>query len=116
MRICLPIQRMQFQSLVEDLRSYMLWHLQCRSPRFNPWVRKIPWRRDWQPIPVCLPGESHGQRSLAGYSPWGRKESDTTEQLSAHTLIKVVKIELQPGKAQAGSWWETEQSQKVNFI
>ena len=51
-----------------------------------------------------------------GCSPWGRKESDTTEQLSAHTLIKVVKIELQPGKAQAGSWWETEQSQKVNFI
>ena len=36
---------------------------------FNPWVRKIPWRRKWQPTPVCLPGESHGQRSVAGYSP-----------------------------------------------
>ena len=36
---------------------------------FHPWVRKIPWRRAWQPTPVLLPGESHGQRSLAGYSP-----------------------------------------------
>ena len=47
--------------------------------RFDPWVRKIPWRRKWQPTPVLLPGESHGQRSLVGYSPWGRKESDMTE-------------------------------------
>ena len=38
---------------------------------FNPWVREIPWRRDWQPTPVFLPGEFHGQRSLAGYCPWG---------------------------------------------
>ena len=37
----------------------------------NPWVRKIPWRRERSPTPVFLPGESHGQRSLAGYSPWG---------------------------------------------
>ena len=48
---------------------------------FDPWVRKIPQRRAWQPTPVFLPGESHGQRSLGGYSPWGSKESDTTEQL-----------------------------------
>ena len=47
-----------------------------------PWVRKIPWRRKWQPTPVSWPGEFHGQRSLAGYSPQGRKESDTAEQLS----------------------------------
>ena len=46
---------------------------------FDSWVGKIPWRRAWQPIPVVLPGESHGQRSLAGYGPQGRKESDTTE-------------------------------------
>ena len=39
------------------------------------------WRRKWQPTPVFLPGESHGGRSLVGYSPWGRKESDTTERL-----------------------------------
>ena len=43
------------------------------------WVRKIPWRRAWQPTPVLLPGESHGQRSLAAYNPWGGIESDTTE-------------------------------------
>jgi len=56
--------------------------LQCRSLSrlwFNPWVRKIPWRRGWQPTLVFLPRESHGQRSLAGYSPWGQKESATTE-------------------------------------
>ena len=45
----------------------------------TPGVRKIPWRRAWQPTPVFLPGEFHGRRSLAGYSSWGRKESDTTE-------------------------------------
>ena len=47
--------------------------------RFDPWVRKIPWRREWIPTPVFLPGKVHGQRSLVGYRPWGRKESDTTE-------------------------------------
>ena len=46
------------------------------------WVGKIPWRRAWQPTPVFLPRESHGQRSLVGYSPRGRKESDTTDRLS----------------------------------
>ena len=55
--------------------------LQWGRPGFNPWIRKIPWRRKWQPTPVLLPGKSHGRRSLVGYSPWGRKESDTTEQL-----------------------------------
>ena len=55
--------------------------LQCRRPGLDPWVGKIPWRKKWQPTPVFLPGESHRQRSLAGYSPQGRKESDTTEPL-----------------------------------
>ena len=53
-------------------------HLQCKGPGFNPWVRKISWRRKWLPTPVVLPGKSHGQRSLAGNSPWGCKESDMT--------------------------------------
>jgi len=44
-----------------------------------PWVRKIPWRRKWQPTAVLLPGKSNGQRSLVGYSPWVHKELDTTE-------------------------------------
>ena len=47
--------------------------------KFDPWVRKIPWRKAGQPTPLFLPGESQGQRSLAGYSPWGRKELGTTE-------------------------------------
>ena len=50
------------------------------GPRFDPWVVKIPWRREWLPTPLFLPGEFHRQRSLAGYSPWGHKELDTTEQ------------------------------------
>ena len=52
-----------------------------RRPGFNPWMRMIPWRREWLPTPVFLPGKSHGQRSLVGFSPWGRKESNTTERL-----------------------------------
>ena len=52
---------------------------QYRRHRFNPWVRKIPWRRKWQPIPVFLPVKSHGQRNQVGYSPWDcKKESDMT--------------------------------------
>ena len=51
----------------------------CKRCGFNPWVRKILWRRAWQPTPVFLLGESHGQRSLVGYGPWGHKELDTTE-------------------------------------
>ena len=49
---------------------------------FNPWFGRIPWRREWQPTPVSLPGEFHGQSCLAGYSPWGRKESDMTDRLT----------------------------------
>ena len=52
---------------------------QCRRPGLGPWVRKIPWRRAWQPTPVFLPGKFHAQRSLTGYSPWGRKDSDMTK-------------------------------------
>ena len=65
-----------------------MWHsgkestCQCRRLRrhgLDPWVGKIPWRRKWLPSPVFLPGESHGQRSLEGYSPQDCKESDITE-------------------------------------
>ena len=49
---------------------------------FNSWVGKIPWRREQQPMPLFLPGKSQGQRSLAAYSPWGRKELDMTERLT----------------------------------
>ena len=56
----------------------LLWHY-C-----VPWVRKILWRGKWHPTPVLLPGKSHGRRSLVGYSPWGCKETDTTERLHFH--------------------------------
>ena len=68
-RIHLPVQQM--------------WEI-----RVDPWVGKIPWRRKWQLTPVFLPGKFHGQRSLAGYSPWGHKESDTTERLSTHVHMQ----------------------------
>ena len=66
--------------------------LQCGRPGFDPWVGKIPWRREWQPTPVFLPAEFHGQRSLAGYSPWGRKESDTTKRLILTTTSTTITI------------------------
>ena len=59
-------------------KSILLPVREKRRCGFDPWVRKIPWRRKWQPTPVFLPGKSHGQWSLAGYSAWGHKESDTT--------------------------------------
>ena len=57
------------------------WTVAYQTSLFNPWVGKIPWRREWPPTPVFLPDEFHGQRSLAVYSPWNHKESGTTEQL-----------------------------------
>ena len=57
---------------------------QCRKCRFDLGSGKIPWRRTWQPTPVFLSGKPHGLRILVGYSPWGCKESDTTERLHFH--------------------------------
>ena len=64
---------------------------------FVPEVRKIPLSRKWQPTPVFLPGKSHAQRSLVGYSPWNRKKSDITKQLRTHThklpnMVKPIKL------------------------
>ena len=59
---------------------------------FDAWVGKIPWKRAWQPTPAFLPGEFHEQRSLADYSPWGCKESDTTERLSTISVFKHVNV------------------------
>ena len=90
LRICLAMQETLVQSLVQGLSWWFSGKetaSQCRRLRrcrFDPWVEKIPWRK-WQPIPVFLPGKFHGQRSLSDYSPWGHKESDTTERLSTHT-------------------------------
>ena len=70
-----------FSLLRASLVAQSLKHLPAMQ---ETWVRKIPWRRKWQPTPVFLPGESHGRRSLVGYTPRGRKESDTTERLHFH--------------------------------
>ena len=64
---------------------------QCRRHKrrgFEPWVRKIPWRRKWHPTPALLPGKPHGQRSLAGYSPWGLKRVryDLATKQTSHIL------------------------------
>ena len=53
-----------------------------QETRFDLWVGKIPWRREWLSTPVFLPGAFHGQGSLLGYSPWSEKESDTAERLT----------------------------------
>ena len=71
-------------------RQGLPWWLSGKESACNAeiWVRslgwKMPWRRKWQPTPVTLPRKSHGQRSLAGCSPWDHKESDTTEQTHFH--------------------------------
>ena len=79
---------------ITNSKQLSRWHsgkeiaCQCRRHEkcgFDPWVRKIPCRRKWQPTPVLLPGKYHGQRSLAGYIPWGCAESDTTEHAGTHT-------------------------------
>ena len=78
------------QSMVE----WLPWWLRCRRCRFNPRVGKISWKRKRQPTPVFLPGKSHGHRSLVGYSPWHRKESDRPEWLHFYfqAMVEVMKI------------------------
>ena len=61
----------------------------CKRHEFGAWVRKIPWTRAWQPTPILLPGEFHGQRNLAGYSPCGPRESDTTKRLTLSLSIRL---------------------------
>ena len=69
----------------KELTSQCRRHQRCE---FETWVRKIPWRRAWQPTPVFLPGESHGQRSLAGYRPQGHKESVIAEKTQHASMQK----------------------------
>ena len=70
------------------LPCWLKWYricLQYGRPGFDPWVGKIPWRRERLPTLIFLSAEFHGQRSLAGYVPWSHKESDTTEWLAKRT-------------------------------
>ena len=95
--VCTMQDRAYIRWLPLDLRHFFYFFvlfiylfvricLQCRRPRFFPWVGKIPWRRKWQSTPVFLPGKSHRQRSLVGYTPWSHKESDMTERLTLSLL------------------------------
>ena len=78
-----------------------------RDEGLIPGLGGFPWRRTWQPTPVFFPGESHGQKSLVGYSPWGRKESDTAEvtwhacMLSDHICASTL---LADGETKAQRW------------
>ena len=76
---------------------------QGRRCRWDPWVRKIPWRRKWQPTPVFLPGKSHGQRSVACCSPWGcRVRHDlVTKQLQLKECQRLT-LGLKPGRIKEG--------------
>ena len=85
-------QRLGFPGGVSGKKSTC----QCRGLKrcgFDPWVRKIPWRRKWQPTPVILPGKFQGQRSPVGYSDWDGKESDTTEHTRMCTAEKKKKAD-----------------------
>ena len=78
-------------------------------PMKEMWVRSqvrssFPWRRKWQLTPVSLPGKSHGQRRLAGYSPWGCRESDVTEQLHNNSTSTSTCVCAHPGVCVCGLW------------
>ena len=88
---------------------------QCRRCRFDLWLRKIPSSRKWQSTPVFLLGKFHGQRSLVPYSPWCRKELDTTEQLNN----KIIKEEKEAASIWPGAQWslrKTFSSSLLPFI
>ena len=78
---------------------------QCRRPGFNPWVRKILWRKKWQPTPVLFPGKSQGQRSMVGYRPRGRKELDTTERLH-FTYVIIYSLFFIPQYIESSESWK----------
>ena len=83
----LPRRPWHLGKKISWLPRWLRWqriHLQFRKLGFDPWVGKTSWRREWQPIPLFLPGEFHRSTSLVGYSSWGHKELDMTEWLSLH--------------------------------
>ena len=93
--------------------EFLLACLQCGRPGFDPWVGKIPWRRKWQSTLGLLPGKSHGQRSLVGYSPRGHKEQDTTERLHFHFSLSCteegngnpLQCSCLENPRDGGAWW-----------
>ena len=96
-------------TMIKNLPANTGGETDVSSSGFNPWLGNIPWRRKWQTTPVLLPGKSHGQRSLAGYSPGGCKQSDMTERLHFHFSLCIGEGRWQhtpvflPGESQ-GRW------------
>ena len=78
---------------------------QCRGCGFDAWAGKIPWKRKRQPTPLFLPGKSHGQRSLVGYTPRAHQESDTTFRLKQHTQHKTGCCHHFPGRTRPPTAW-----------
>ena len=89
--------------------------LQCWRCGFNPWVGKILWRREWQSFPVFLPGKSHRERSLAGYSPQGFKNSDTTET-AEHVAMHSVQTKSKEKSRYYTPFFQTAWRFKYNFL
>ena len=73
-RLCVPHLKEWASQMMLVVNNFACWCRRCKRHRFDTWVGKIPWRRTWQPTPVFLPGEAHGQRSLVDYCPCGHKE------------------------------------------
>ena len=69
----IPLKTKDKTTVASTVAQTKKFSCQYWTPKFHPWVRKIPWRREWQPTPVFFPGEIHRQRSLVGYNPWGQR-------------------------------------------
>ena len=92
-----------FTGLHNILLVYIIYGLPDGSDRknllaiqetwFNTWVGKIPWRREWQPTPIFLPGECYGQRSLAGYSPWGHRVGHNWTTNTLHNVLSIIYVQ-----------------------
>ena len=118
LRICKNLTQLIKQEIQQELKHHtakqfgtlpqgLLVKTPClhfRGLGFNPWVEKICWRRVWQPTPVFFPGEPHGRRSLAGYSPWGHKIPDTTEATEHTHAGTLGSIGVKWGPEGAASW------------
>ena len=104
-RLVFNIWILGFPGGTSDKESACQWRRWKRSS-FDPWARKIPWRRKWQQTPIVLPGKFHGQRTLVGYHPRDHKESDMTEIMSIWIL--------RGNKYSVHSYWELPQSPRVD--
>ena len=99
-----------YGSQIIILYTLNLYSAVYRRLRFNPWVRKIPWRKKYQPAPVVLPGKSHGQKSLVGYSPWGRRRVGHNVA-TKWQHVNHISVKLEGKKMLFPKWQQTKLSQ-----